>query len=267
MGIGIAARHERCEKYWRTHLDASKAFQRKSILSAPQSGTAVILGAGRLLDVAIDEFLQKCRRVECIDADPSARISALSRLKNGGSYLVKEITGVLGEWTTEVNECVTQEDVTKTLSNLVDQEWRPLTYPSDILLSVNLLSQIPIYWRDRVHQILKSKLSIETDDHDKLPQVFEELLQSTMRKLQTIHVRQITQSEAKLLIVIYDTAFHFYTDAGVFLTEPALLIREEFPGYSKIDEATWSWEIAPKGIEFAAYGVRHDVKAVVLSKG
>jgi hypothetical protein len=64
---GIAGRYQRCREFWAPHLEKSKATILQGAQRAEQRRKAVILGAGLLHDVPLDELAGMFREVVLVD--------------------------------------------------------------------------------------------------------------------------------------------------------------------------------------------------------
>lgn len=138
-GVGIEARHRRCRAAWAGHLEASRA----AILSALQGmdgeagGVAAVLGSGALLDVPLEALSARFRAVHLIDlfhpwpARRQARHFANVRL-----------------WDLDLLGIAADNDPWAAPGRLSD--WRrALPEPVDFVVSLNLLTQLPL--RPLVH--------------------------------------------------------------------------------------------------------------------
>lgn len=125
--VAIAARRRRHRAAWATHEARSRAAVLRAAAAAEPDGTAVILGAGHLYDVPLEELATRFRRVWLVDlAFSTATRRAARRLGN--------VT------------CL-RHDVTESLPSLTSAaKPRFLLDEPDIrfVASVNLLSQLAV---------------------------------------------------------------------------------------------------------------------------
>jgi hypothetical protein len=281
MGLGIEARHKRCQKYWAAHLDLCKQFQRQALEDLPAGGAVAILGAGRLLDVDIDLVTKKFSAVDLYDADPKVLRSKSQLLKSNSKIsvrcFVEDVTGCLADWTAQLKQILIEHPGNlKVLTNFfidlnASTKYR-LHSQYQAILSVNLLSQICLYWRDRVHQLLSQTWGFETDDQGNYEGPVQEALEESMAKLQAQHLDLLSSAQSDRILLITDRYFHYYTsDQAPWMTEPALWIpnaetRIELQDYEVIESSSWLWHIAPQGIEQEDYGSIHEVIASAFKK-
>jgi len=269
MGYGISARKKRCKAHWSKHLTFSKQFQADS-LCEQNFGTA-ILGSGRLYDVSLRALFNRTDRISLYDADPSAILYAATvglpwMLRRKLSLHCAELTGSLAEWSHLLDKFLKNYSKEKGikllpqfLSDLKPQQFSLSNY--DAVISLNLLSQIPLYWRDRVLERLKSQWDIEPDAQDEITRALNENMQS----LQAAHLRLVSTSAKKTAIILSDSHFYYYQkDKAPWLVEDALLIDppKVMPNdFTLRSTESWLWHIAPQDIEQNDYGVIHRVQA------
>jgi hypothetical protein len=219
-----------------------------------------VLGAGRLLDLDLRELLTICDTVHLFDADPG---SVATWRKQAGTLFNKrviphvgDITQSLDEWTRGLSRVRRAKDLTHYLHSLTAVSvGLPAKY--DGIISLNLLGQIPLYWRDRVRAHAP-----EIDHHS------WEALVSSMGALQQAHMELVHQNTSSWSIIISDTEYYFYDiDKVEWRVEPALFGEAErswspLPDRgTQVAEDSWLWHIAPQLIELDEEGEIHRVQA------
>ncbi len=257
MGVGIERRFARCASWWAPHLACTRDFV--ALHTQPASSVAV-LGAGRLLDLDLRQLLSLCDTVHLFDADPGC---VASWRKQAGNLFGKrvishvgDITASLDQWTRGLSKARRANDLTEYLRSLAPA---PASLPAryDGIISLNLLGQIPLYWRDRVRA--------------KAPEIDDaswEALMGSMGALQRAHLELVHQSACSWSIIISDTEYYFYDiDNAEWRVEPALFGEAERTWSPLHDRATqvadgsWLWHIAPQLIESDEEGEIHRVQA------
>ena len=271
MGLGIEARAKRCHKYWSKHQELSKNFIRSSVETG---GSISILGAGRLYDFPI-ELLNLFSVVNLIDADPSCLPSWKKLVKsNHIKYEIIDLTGVLRLWTTNLASFLINQRKTniKNLELKIGEFLTELnldhieTYDisSDNVVSLNLLSQIPIYWRDRFSRLVLNYTGIDSDNNGNFSPAIQEPLFNTFKILQEQHLRLLEQITKKNLILIYDANFCYYQKThSEWLLEPAIYteLKINTKKFNLNKNNSWLWHISPQDIEHQDYGVINEVLA------
>lgn len=275
MGLGIEARYRRCAEYWARHLALSRDFQAKHLSRARDGGSVVVLGAGRLLDVNQEALLEHFSAIDFYDADPTlagAWQSFKGKLNPYQSFAghISDITCAMQPWTEMLSDFLEsgQQGGERGLVSLLEQ--LPLgtgalnQVRSDAIVSANLLSQIPIYWRERVHGLLERKWGAVTDEHGEYGRPLQQALERSMNRLQQQHINQLAASRAETILLLTDVKLHYYTrNQAHWQTHEALYIPESFTlaGYRECDRQSWLWHIVPQGIEEQEYGAIHEVQA------
>lgn len=268
MGFGIEARYLRCKQYWKRHLEYCKDFQRKSVASC-KGGSVAVFGAGRLYDLNLDVLRENFNTIHFVDADPIAVSKwgeferSLAATQKFNSQLV-DITGSLSKWTAMLRSAlegggVLEPKIVQLLDSL--QLGDPPNLKVDVSISLNILSQLGIYWRERVEALWHSYCGGPDTD---LPGPVEKALNRSIRRLEEQHLRMLSRNSASRIILLYDWVFLYYrNDQAVWQKEQALELEPEFnlPGFGLIHHDQWYWHIAPQGVEQHEYGIIHEVHA------
>jgi hypothetical protein len=219
-----------------------------------------VLGAGRLLDVDLELLCERCAEVHLFDADPSCiaewKRQAGRRYNERVIPHVLDLTDTLDTWS-RATRGLFHADYERALGQLVAPvpTWAETNF--DGVLSLNLLGQIPLYWRDRV-LAMKPEL---TDAE------WESLVVS-MGRLQRAHIEAVRSASQAWSIVISDTEYYFYhVDESLWRVEPAIfdvgLLGGDF-GLGEPRSGTndsWLWHIAPQFVESDHEGEIHRVEA------
>ncbi|WP_282608110.1 hypothetical protein [Pelagibius sp. Alg239-R121] len=144
--IATHARYRRCEDAWRPHLESTKSFILESAAGASGNRRAVILGSGSLLDIPLAELSRDFEQIELVDIlhlpwvkrrglrYPNVRFHDLdvTGLCESLVSLEKLGRGAQGR----------QTELPQTEPQSLEQSLS--CGPIDFLVSVNLLSQLPL---------------------------------------------------------------------------------------------------------------------------
>lgn len=281
MGFGIDARYQRSKSFWNRHLELCKNFQIQALDELPHGALISVLGAGSLLDIHTELLARKFSRIDLYDANPSAEKMWNKKFANLNVQIksqIQDLSGCLEEWTSRLtsfagkytrNSENVDSAVSEFLLNLKAPRLDIFNEKPDVVFSVNLLSQIPIYWRDRVHSILAKSLGIRTNEAGSYAQNLEDALEKSMGELQAQHLALLAGSGGERIVLINDQEFLYYTsEHSLWQSEKALYIDPtlSLPAYKLTAEDSWFWHIAPQGIEERDYGCIHDVKARVFAR-
>jgi len=130
-GVAIEARHRRQRKAWAEHLSRSRAFILSEAESCPGREVAVVLGSGALLDVPLAELAQRFRQVWLLDLFHPLSTRRLARRFANVTLLEHDLLGI--------DQDGRPEPAPERLSG-----WRQRLPQPDFVVSVNLLTQLPL---------------------------------------------------------------------------------------------------------------------------
>ena len=149
---GIMRRMLREEGAWQSHLVRSSEFIQQ-VVKSQQPKSIRILGSGWLLDVPMKHLIENCERIVLTDiAHPNQIVNKYSCYKNI-EFETLDITGGA------VELCYNQKKSGFDVNNLIHElsKINPTNFSEDIIISVNLLSQLSIILTDYLTK--KGKLS------------------------------------------------------------------------------------------------------------
>ncbi len=272
MGLGIEARYLRCKEYWKRHLDLSKEFQIRC-LEGISGDSIAVFGAGRLLDLPAEKLAGMFREIHFFDADPTLAGTwedFRRRLRQNQalhSHLI-DVTGVLEHWTAEMNQIVRgkqQGSLRDCIAFLTSAMAKAPEVPQmDCSISLNILSQLGIYWRERVEKLIAvHRPAWLANDEQMLPEL-QQALADSIRRLEEAHLVMLGQSTRSTIIVLSDISFLYYErNRSHWQCEPALELKGEIliDGFKLRSQDTWLWHIAPQGLEQDDHGAIHQVQA------
>lgn len=282
MGLGIEARYGRCARYWRRHIELCKEFQRSALAELPQGGTVAVLGAGRLYDLDVELLKSRFSRIELFDADPGSLRIWRALLPRGRSvdYHLTDLTGCFDAWRGELRRFLARgrpgpAEVAEFLQQLHAPNPAPLPGSFDCVLSINLLSQIPIYWRDLFLRAAERKLGLAADARGDLPAPVQAALDASLGRLQAAHLEMLARSAREKVVLISDCEFMYYNRcAAGWQVESALHVplpakgstAPVLAGFATRGSDSWLWHIAPQDVEQPDYGQIHGVQAWALER-
>lgn len=130
--VRMASRARRCRAAWAPHLEATRAAIRAAIAGTAERRTAVVLGSGLLDDVPLDALADAFARIVLVDAVHPLRARAAARRHAHVERMTADLSGsfaLLGGAAADLAPglpavCAAPE--------------------TDLVVSVNLLSQLPI---------------------------------------------------------------------------------------------------------------------------
>ncbi|AWN47732.1 hypothetical protein DK419_16585 [Methylobacterium terrae] len=226
--VRLASRSRRCRAPWAPHLAAAKATVRAAIEGLARRDTAVVLGSGLLDDVPIDALASAFRRVVLVDAVHPWRARWRARRHPNVSRVTHDLSGAQG------------------LLLGARDAFGPLLPPvcrgADLVVSANLLSQLPILPVARLEAA--GRIGAWTD-----PEAFG-------RRIVAAHLDALAGLSARICLV---------TDRDEAEEDRYGRVRERIDLLYGIDPGPapreWDWELAPFGEAYRDRRLVHRVSA------
>lgn len=276
MGLGIEARHARCKRFWAPHLECCTQFQQNCIdKNLNLSRSIAILGSGALLDVDWEYLTSKFERIDCYDANPLAYKSWSKLSKRSkrvpGEFILGDLSGAMERWSQSLHAALAKEGSGEIKDHQIADILGQLTLPEptlgkryDVVLSLNIMSQIPLYWRDRVSSTLLKVCRRDSDPNGNYSLSINKALEKNFALLQEQHCAMLSKAARHGIILITDREWLYYQRShSPWLPERSLYYDPQrcFSGLEQVGADQWFWHIAPQGLEQQEYGVIHDVMA------
>lgn len=261
MGMGIEARRSRCKKFWKQHLELSKQFQIENLDKLPNINQVAILGAGRLFDVPIEYLNRRELDVSLFDADPGCADVWYKRGFIGNcNYDLSANFKVFCDWISKLVE-LDGATIPSIASELGAFELAQPSLPQikyDVIISLNLLSQIPLYYHDKLDAVLTARFGSGSDEDGRFSETLAEAWDNFAARLQQQHLELLLNHTKHLALLISDQSYLYYRSDLANWRECKALYLSLPQSECK---SSWFWHIAPQGLEQAEYGEIHDVHA------
>ncbi len=139
-GVGIQSRHRRCRAAWAGHLERCRTVIRRAAAEAPP-GVAVVLGSGALLDIPLADLAARFSAVYLVDLFHPLSARRHSRRFANVFLISHDLLGLEAGAAPEAAP-----------AHLAD--WRRRLPAADLVVSANLLTQLPLRprarWPDRL---------------------------------------------------------------------------------------------------------------------
>ncbi len=281
MSLGIRSRSRKMAAFWRAHLDLSRSFINSNLEIATKDKNIreiVVLGAGALLDLDCKTLDSYPSSIRLVDVDPTVEkfsrgLFPKARAANQFAWQTADVTGVMDRWTTELKLFVKAtpdiQDVCRFFREL-SSEASPVKIGGDsCVISLNLMGQLGVYWRDRAFHILRPTTYYLDNKGDLLPQI-DEALSSSVKRLEEAHVDLL--QAARFIILITDIRYYYYRkDIAPWQVEDALTsfdlsMQLKDRGFIPVNFNSWLWHISPQGLGDPTYGEIHEVHALAFSR-
>lgn len=223
MGLGIEYRATYLREAWAPHLNKTKEIQKSFLADTGMVETILVLGAGRLLDIDLASLSEKAKRVVLVDADPLCVPfwkKAAKKAKNAKIDLrIQELSGLLPQWYQEIKlqtkatNFFSSLEKLETFSKIDRKQSSPIgdlvkLYKPDVIISVNLLSQIPVMWQDVLSRIFSREYTAAFFEANE-----EKWLRAYLpsaRALIRQHLWALNESKAKRMLLISDLEYLRY---------------------------------------------------------
>ncbi len=255
QGIGLRVRSKKFKYHWHKHFECCKQFILKAFEVLPEVKSVLVLGAGMLNDFPAQQLLAKGYNLYLIDLDPCCEVlwkSLQQQYPGQVEYQISDVSGRLQHWSKLIESGLNEKDLKESLFSVGQTEVTGRKY--DLVVSLNILSQLGVFWKDRFHQVFKDRN--------------QDLMAETSALLEKEHLNLLRKCSADYFLIISDRYFHYYKiDQANWQTESATQI--DF--YSELNkeresEESWLWHLRPAGEEGLDYGEIHHVTAQLCRK-
>jgi hypothetical protein len=212
--ISLLSREKRCKKTWATHRSSCKQFINAELKNARHYNSVLVLGSGPLHEIPIEVLSKTFKRVVLVD------IVHLKSTKKSIKYLSN--VEFVEHDITEIEEAlrVKKELKKKVPTEFLDQDW-------GLVLSVNVMSQLPLHLDSYINKKLKNRFPKEQIDN-----FLNDVTRNHLSYLQSFKTN---------VILITDTQTHYYDrNEKVFQTDNNY---EHLSLPMPLEE--WNWNVAP----------------------
>lgn len=212
--ISLLSREKRCKSAWEPHRTECKNLITKHLDCAINRDSILILGPGPLHEIPIEEISKKFKKVTLVD------IVHLQSTKKYVSHL-KNIDFIEHDITEKEAELQNLKTLTsKPPQRFLDQDW-------GMVLSVNLMSQLPLHFQTCIEKKMKGLFS-------------ESAIDTFLKELTSLHYLYLKSFKAPVLLI---------TDTHSDYLNPSEKILQTDDNYAHIKLPapihSWVWRVAP----------------------
>jgi len=229
--IAIKARYRRQCEAWGPHLARSRAFVGAAAERLTRRRTALVLGSGLLLDIPLGALSASFERVLLADLVHLRQARRIAARHPNVSLATADVTGLSAGFRDRIRD-----------------GWRGTPVPQprlfqddasiDLVVSANLMAQLPVMPAAALRRA-------GCDD---------ETVRAFCRAVVEAHLAYLAGFQAKVCLVTEVSREAIGRDGAVLRIEDALF------GLRLPDEdASWSWDLAPRGEVDGAYEIRNRV--------
>ena len=231
--ISLLSRESRCKKYWKPHRTQCQNFITEHLDAAIHFDSVLVLGSGPLHEIPIEILAKKFKKVTLVDiVHLKSTKSSILHLKNV-EFIEHDVSEL---------ECVLMKE--KKLENFVPKKFTDESW--GLILSVNIMSQLPIHFNSYIEKNFKNKTT---------PEAVKKFLEN----ITADHLSYLHSFKCPALLIT-DVRTH-YSDSQdkIFQTDENYL-HLKMP----LAAQSWSWNIAPIPEFQKDVGMKMDVSAFVI---
>ena len=231
---GIGRRGAQCVEAWRPHLDASKRVILGAAKACTSRNSVLVVGSGLLLDVPLDALSATFGRVVLADIIQPRAVRRAAASHGNVELLQLDVTGVAKPVFDYVRRRSRGPLPRCEVDCLLDRAF-------DLVVSVNLLSQLPVI----PGAYLRAKLPM-------LPPLTVADFSSAVIDA---HLDWLARFDCRVVLITDSERTEQGGDGAVQRKDLLKGVRLPPP------EETWTWDIAPRGTVYRDVAVRHRVVA------
>jgi len=227
-------RSRRCQSYWQTHLENSRAVILQATEECAETNKVLIIGSGLLLDVPLDELAERFQQVVLADIVHCRRARRAISGHDNVRLLQVDVTGVIERVFAQARARDPAELPRHQPTLFVDDGF-------DLVVSLNVLSQLPVIPNGYVARRVKN-----------LP---EGAIDRFSRCLVENHLDWLARFSG-VVCLIADLE-RWYCRGSTIIKREASLWGVDLPQGAK----EWQWDIAPRPEMDPRFDIRHRVAA------
>ena len=232
--VAIQKRHERCLTHWKDHINHCQHEILNFINSCPNKNSILILGSGPLHEIPLDDILKLASHVVLVDAIHPKEVLKKYRDNPCVEFIFHDISEL-------ENDLINGKVQNKVPQLFLDNN------NFDIVISANLLSQIPYHIKKYLEKKFKHLSENQIDQY--CIQVAKD------------HINYLNSFNANILLI---------TDVETNIIYPQQnLIEVETPYHEKLFQKfnrEWIWELSPIGEKSWDYHLQMKVVSIILKR-
>lgn len=230
--ISLLAREKRCQKAWLPHRTECKSFITENLKVAKDTNSVLVLGSGPLHEIPIEVLARTFKKVTLVD------IIHLKSVKRELSHFTN-IEFVEHDISEIENALIKGELLRKIPEAFLAQDW-------GLVLSVNIMSQLPLHLEAYIEKKFKAKFESKE---------VESYLQDVTRN----HFLYLKSFNAPVLLIT-DTVTTYYNKQDSVVQTDYNYAHLNLP--KPLTE--WDWNVAPIPEFQKDVGIKMKVGAFVL---
>ncbi len=230
--ISLLSREKRCQKAWLPHRTECKSFISDELNNAIHFKSVLVLGSGPLHEIPIENLARAFSKVVLVD------IVHLKSTKRSLTHFsnIEFVEHDISEIESELAQGFLAKKIPKAF---IDQDW-------GLVLSVNVMSQLPLHLESYIEKKLKGKFT-------------QEDIESYLEEVTRNHFLYLKSFSAPSLLITDTTTTYYDKKDSVVQTDH---------NYSHLDlpkpKREWTWNVAPIPEFQKDVGIKMKVGAFVL---
>ena len=212
--ISLLSREKRCQKAWGPHRAECKNFIASKLHTALHHDSVLVLGSGPLHEIPLELLARTFKRVVLVDVVHLKSIKKnYAHLKNV-EFFEHEITEIEGLIEKE------KKLIRKIPEAFLNENW-------GLVLSINVMSQLPIHFESYIKKRLKNKFSADE-------------IQSFLQDITLNHFKYLEKFKAPALLIT-DVETRYYDKSEQLLQTDINYPHIDLPS----PQHQWIWNLAP----------------------
>lgn len=212
QSISLKYRFKRCRRFWKPHFAQCEKVIIEAVEKTKRKQTVMILGSGDLQEIPIEYLVAHFQKIFLVDIVHSRQIKRLVKNHPKFEAIQVDLNGFLYQKLNKENP-------------MMMIQGPPSLPPADLIISANLLSQLPL---KPAEYLRKHKVADE-----KIDQVSFEL--------QKNHLSWLSQTPSNILLYS-DYELQFLDQNGILIESKATIPENLLP-FNQCRQ--WEWDLAP----------------------
>jgi len=239
--IAMRGRYKRNRAAWQLHLENSRRFILSSAEKCSSRQKVVVLGAGLLLDVPLEELSSLFREVVLVDIVFLSEVRKSVRRFSNVTLVQHDVTNMAAKLYSDILRNI--RDLPESMPNVaaIDKD-------TDLVISLNILSQL---W------VMPRAYALK-----KLPRIDDEVMDDWCKQIVEAHYTYLRTLPCAVCLV----ADHEYVKRdkeGNVISQGSTIFDLVLPK----PEVSWTWDIAPRNEESQYASKELIVGAWLFNKG
>ena len=212
--ISLFYREKRCKESWANHRDFCKKFISAELKNARHNESVLVLGSGPLHEIPIETLSKTFKKVILVDiVHLKSTKASVAHLKNL-EFIEFEIT--------EIEEYLS---IHSELKNKIPTKFLNLDW--GLILSVNVMSQLPIHFKNFIYRNLKNNFT-------------QPEIQLFLETITQNHLDYLKSFKATVILITDTQTFYYDRNENIIQTDHTY-------GHLNLPkpDQEWNWDVAP----------------------